>query len=1114
MIRLALHGLRHYWKLSICLFLGVFIASAILTGSLLVGDSVKETLRQASGKRIGAVKQALVTGERFVTHDLSARVSKRLPGHIISPVLFSPGVISTPDKTKRANGVRIYGVTDSFWKLAGRTPPEGSYLAVGKPLAEYLKLDLGDAVIARMEMPGRVSRDAPLSGDTEEMASLSGSITHIISSENLGSFSLLSEQTDALNIFLPLNLLQQKMHKAGRINLVLSSGAEEMQSIVDESWSLADAELALKALSGNLSALVSDRVFISEAEERAVFAAFPDSEGVISYLVNDFHKDSLRVPYSVAVGIGPRSAKRLGVSLPTADEIVINDWLAAPSLMGGLGAEIGDELGISFFAVKSAREFIVIGDGKSAEGEVDSEDLTTFRVAGIIPQGSRALADAWVPEFPGLETAQTLATWESGLPIDTKRIRDQDELFWDKYKATPKAFMSLHRAQQLWGNRFGRLSGIHLGHVVNNESSFVTELRNELKLADLGINLRELSDETQRAVEGSLDFGILFASLSGFLVLSSILLVALMCVFGMESRVAQIGLMAAIGFTRQQVRRLFLYEAGIICIMGAALGACGGVGYTKVSLWALGSVWDGASAGILFTFHARPFSVFAGAIVIFTVALVSIYFSGRHITSRCPRGILGGESFTDGALSESSRRRPIQFGVVSGVCAGAFLAWMGSGLEGEKLAGAFFGAGFLLLVAGIGVFVLFLDTQKFSQSGGRTSLLKLGFCNLLRNRGRSVAVVGMVSAGVFLVSAVNAFRLSEDDVSINRNTGTGGFQFIGTTSLPVYDDLNNMEVRDRFGLEDFSPNELKFVQMRVCRGGEEASCLNLNHPSRPRILGVDPVELSDRKAFRFAAVKETPDVGYSPWKLLESDESSGVIPVIGDKASVMWSLKKNLGESIFYPDGRGGEVELRIVALLENSILQGNLLMSEDAFKKVFPDSGGHRFFLVDVGEGLDHAKISGHVMKSLEMQGMSLESAKSRLAAYARVQNTYISIFTVLGGLGALLGTAGVGILIARNVIERRGELAVMSAIGFRRKSLVSMLLSEHFTLLFGGVLIGALSALIAIAPNVFGNAGGIPLAGIACITGLISIGGLFFCIFATGLALRGSFLEAISNE
>ena len=144
----------------------------------------------------------------------------------------------------------------------------------------------------------------------------------------------------------------------------------------------------------------------------------------------------------------------------------------------------------------------------------------------------------------------------------------------------------------------------------------------------------------------------------------------------------------------------------------------------------------------------------------------------------------------------------------------------------------------------------------------------------------------------------------------------------------------------------------------------------------------------------------------------------------------------------------------------------------------------------------------------------MSLEPSDVRLAAYSRVQNTYITIFSVLGGLGTLLGTAGVGIVIARNVIERRRELALMLAIGFRRNLLMAMLLVEHSVLLVGGVAIGLIAALLTISPSLMEATTSLPLEGIILISALISLGGMFFCLISAKLSLRGPLLESISNE
>jgi len=85
-----------------------------------------------------------------------------------------------------------------------------------------------------------------------------------------------------------------------------------------------------------------------------------------------------------------------------------------------------------------------------------------------------------------------------------------------------------------------------------------------------------------------------------------------------------------------------------------------------------------------------------------------------------------------------------------------------------------------------------------------------------------------------------------------------------------------------------------------------------------------------------------------------------------------------------------------------------------------------------------------------------------------ARCRTLDIGIFTVLGGLGVLLGTAGIGVLVARHVLERRGELGLMQAVGFLPSALQRLIVGEHSALLLGGVVIGTVSAAVAVLAEV----------------------------------------------
>src|SRR5262249_9308408 len=166
------------------------------------------------------------------------------------------------------------------------------------------------------------------------------------------------------------------------------------------------------------------------------------------------------------------------------------------------------------------------------------------------------------------------------------------------------------------------------------------------------------------------------------------------------------------------------------------------------------------------------------------------------------------------------------------------------------------------------------------------------------------------------------------------------------------------------------------------------------------------------------------------------------VPGIGDAASIQWALGKKVGDTIPYTDERGREFEVRIVGAVANSILQGNLIIGEDEFVRRFPNESGYRMFLMD---GPSNDTIAAALTRGLQDVGFELTRATERLAEFNAVQNTYLNTFQVLGGLGLLLGSVGLGVVVLRNVLERRGELAVLLAVGFRRRTVRRLVVSEH---------------------------------------------------------------------
>jgi hypothetical protein len=441
------------------------------------------------------------------------------------------------------------------------------------------------------------------------------------------------------------------------------------------------------------------------------------------------------------------------------------------------------------------------------------------------------------------------------------------------------------------------------------------------------------------------------------------------------------------------------------------------------------------------------------------------------------------------------------------------LAGSAMGKRDSSSVESFFCGGALLLVAGIAGAAVWFRLLAEGQASKPLSLAQLGVRGCARQRKRSLATVALLASGSFLIIAVEANKQDARLEGGARSSGTGGFAFIGESSFPVMQDLNTKAGRDFFALNQAALDPVQYVQMRV-RDGDDASCLNLNRALTPRLLGVKPELLDARHAFTFSALEDKA-LAQHPWTALQHRAPShpDEIPAIGDEASIQWALGRKIGDTVDYTDEHGNAFKLRLVGAVANSILQGSLVIDEAEFVKRFPGESGYRMFLVDApskdAPGL--AKILG---KALQDRGLELTPAADRLNAYNAVQNTYLNTFQMLGALGLLLGSAGLGVVVLRNVLERRGEMGVLLAVGFRPRALRRLVLWEHGALQALGLLLGILAAWLAVLPVLLSPGAQISFGPLAAAMALVLGSGLLWTWVAARVALRGDLIQALREE
>ena len=1106
LLALLKNNLTYFWRTNLAVILGVATAVAVLAGALLVGDSVRASLRELALSRLGKTDVRLAGTSFFreqLAADLQAQPQFSANFNAAAPLIALPGVATHGDNQRRAGGVQIYGVDERFWQFHGQTQAlnnDSNDVFISEGLARELAGKVEDAVIVRIEKPSAIPVESLHGRKDEAGITLRSTVRQILPATSLGEFSLQPQQGAVRAVFVPLKRLQRQLEQDDKANVILLSAKsaaannDMVVTLLKSAYQIADLGLKVRVIEKQQSlALESDSALMDNplSDKAHAIAASTKLQAfdVYSYLANAMRIGDKQVPYSLVTAIAADEFARL---LPPnankdASSIVINDWTARE-----LSAQVGDEITLEYYLWEEQGTLVT----KSAK----------LVVAAIVPMQGLAADRDLVPDYPGISGAASLSDWDPPFPVDLARVRKQDEDYWHNFRTTPKAFILLEAGQKLWASRYGNRTSIRLtpapgSDLTSVRASYEQTLRAALDPLQSGLSVLAVREQSLQAARGATDFGEYFTYFSFFLVISALLLTMLFFKLGIEQRLREIGLLRAVGFSIAQIRSLFLREGVLLALLGSVLGIIGAIAYGGLLMFGLRTWWVGAVGTTLLRLHVSPVSLLSGALGIVLAALVCIWWVLRSLTRISPRSLMAGSLLgeQESGATKSRRRRvsPRLFAMVFGVLGLSLL--LSAGLKFIGQVGGFFGAGITLLIALLFFWSAWLRSKRKQTIAGSGwwPVSQLGFRNATSRPGRSVLCIALIAFATFIIVAVDAFRKDNSSSLLDKKSGTGGYALSAESLLPLVHDPNVKEGRAELNLEDEALQGIQIARFRV-RPGDDASCLNLYQPRNPRILGVsDEFIKAERFSFQ-SLLAETMLEKANPWLLLEKNPHSAIqtpqspIPVIADANSMTYVLHKSLGDQIVIHDSRGQPITLQLVAALSDSIFQGELLMSEKNFLRLFPEQQGWRFFLIDAPS--DKAQPAATALEDkLSDFGFDATIAAEKLAEFHRVENTYLSTFQALGGLGLLLGTVGLAAVLLRNVLERRRELALLRATGFQPSHLSLMVIAENILLLGCGLLTGIICALCAVAPALVARGGHVSI---------ISLGLLLVAVLVTGLA------------
>lgn len=1192
-LQLLTHSLRHYWRTNLAVLLGVIAGTAVIGGALIVGDSVRGSLKQMTLDRLGKI-DLVVTGPHFfreqLARDLAADVEFQKRFSVAAPALVLTGGFvhkGNEQNSRRVGNVNVYGAGPELWKLVEHgdaAVPANDEVILNQRVAEQLNAKAGDKVTLWIELPAAIPRDSLLGDRDATSVEIPLTVKTVLpDAVHVSRLNLNPNQQLPLNAFVSLSHLQNALQlnrrvdrktrrvKPARVNTIFfaaksqadgesaaaTEAAEELNSLVKQKLQLPDLYLRIAkdkaAGTGNeYLSLESEQQILGVEYGRAGMAAGKSLNLAVSpvlvYLANDLIgvKSGEYARYSVVAGVdfstmkhppfGPLQFVGPPPKFPLGKrDILINDWLAKDLKI----EKPGEKLRLTYHLVGA---HIVGKNGRLPEEE------ETFTVAGIVKlDGTVAEDRGFTPEVEGITDADSFDEWRKPFPM--KEVTKRDDKYWKQFRATPKAFVALDTAQQLWSSRYGKLTSVRVSKLPGktldqSADAYRAAVLKEVDPQAVGLVVRPVKYEGLQAASGTTDFTGLFIGFSFFLILSATILIGMLFRLGVEQRSGNVGLLRAVGYSPKQVRRLFLAEGGIVVVVGGLLGVAAAYGYASLMVYGLKTWWIGAIGTRFLNVYVTPASLGGGFAASVIVSLLAVWWGLRYLRKLTTRELLAGA--TDVSLTAESQRkrgrRSSKVAIVSAAIAGLLVVLALTGLIPSTEAGggiswqviAFFIVGIALMVASLSALSAWLDADKTAAVHGRgfTGDARLGMRNAARHRQRSVMTVALIASATFVIVAVAAGHRNPAVELPSKSSGNGGFTLVAQSSTPLLLNLNTKAGREKLGIDfatkirearnraDEAANQGKSDVARQNRDeaeslerkqkllermtalsfrvkpGEEASCLNIYQTRVPTILGVPPAMI-DRGGFKFSGAKTE-----NPWKLLtekqEPVDGVPVYPVFGDMNTLQYSLHKGVGDFVAVPNDKHPEYKLKVVGMFDGSVFQGVLLLSEANFQTLYPQRAGYEYFLIGIPADDpqtwrdERSELQSVLESGLTAYGFDTEPVADRLANFLAVQNTYLSTFQTLGGLGLLLGTLGLATVMLRNVLERRREFALLRAVGFRNSGVSGLVVVENAFLLIWGLLAGTVSALLAMLPHLTSTGADVPWA---------AVGWILLGVFAVGM-------------
>ena len=1052
---------KRYYKL---IATAALITVGVITGSLVVGDSVRTTLIKRVTERLGDTETIIFSRNSFLE-------DKILESNVFDNgkrgILLTNGFVSHDGKLIP---VFVWGVDDMSITKGSARINIALYNEMGnRTLLNKIEARQPDAIVLRLPATGLVPSGSLFVTENYTVG-MRLEYDGIVDVKQGGNISLKNEQTIPFNIFVNRCELAEVMKIERKINLILAN-KEINTSDMEQAWdyslsgiSVNHIETEQKSKSdihANFKAdfieITSDRIFLQREVVETICSNNHIPNRLFSYLANSIEKENASNDEQEVATRRPSLGKQ-GASIPYSfvtamdrykgeflqpDEIILSDYSA-----NRLDAQKDDMLKITYFTSKDLKTL--------------QTRAVTLRVKKIVPLSELLDDKTLSAEFPGLTDVETCTDWDSDLPINMDLITDEDEKYWELYRSAPKAIIAYNAVAGDWSNEYGIATAVRLSDTdTNNRMENVAPNLSELRPGMFGIQLIYPRAAGIFAAKNGVDFSSLFLALGCFIIFSAMLLLIVPLSEMLTQRKQEISLLKALGFPTKRIAKLIWRESAPVVFTASIAGIIAGIIYTSLIMWLLGNLWKGATHTGGFSVYPDLKTLIIGSLIGFGISFVILYRTiKRNLKEKRLLHYVHNER--EKAFLEVSVTRKKMSAILS-IC-------ITIGLTVINI--LFLNAVVLFVITGLIILATativgdYIICRKGSAHTGGLNAKKLIWGTLYANKKQVMLSFFALATGVFIVFSVGLNRKGFEN-SAQLRTGTGGYSLWCESSVPVYHNMMTHEGREKLSLTSL-PADVEILQcLRL--SADDASCLNLNKVITPTVLGVDMTALSEsdlqieqniyslnsKEAIKMFQPQIASTSPISP--------SSPPYPALVDATVLTWSLGMKLGDTLFYENGRGQSIAIQLAGILPNTIFQGHILIDKRFFSKIWEETTGSEVFLLKTAES-EKEEVKSLLSQALNEYGIRITTTNERLKQFNSVSDTYLTIFMTLGGLGLLLGIMSFIIVIRKSLAARRNEIELYKTLGFTKDKIEKTLYKENLIVPLYAITTGIISSLVGI--------------------------------------------------